>query len=105
MSVGGPQASMIARLRGWLMLLGRSSAERWCRPGSPRRCSRGSPVWPVPDVGFDAAHGVVTAEQVDGALAPMKSPDFVMMSPPSITVRGRVPTWRAPHGSVASSTG
>ena len=35
--------------------------------------------------------GVVTREQIDGALALARSPGFVMMSPLSISVRGRVP--------------
>jgi len=35
--------------------------------------------------------GLVTREQVDGALALVRSPEFVMMSPLSISVRGRVP--------------
>jgi len=35
--------------------------------------------------------GLVTREQIDGALELVQSPDFVMMSPLSIAVRGRVP--------------
>ena len=35
--------------------------------------------------------GAVTREQMDGALALVRSPGFVMMSPLSISVRGRVP--------------
>jgi SAM-dependent methyltransferase len=35
--------------------------------------------------------GAVTQEEVDGALAIVRSPGFVMMSPLSISVRGRVP--------------
>jgi hypothetical protein len=35
--------------------------------------------------------GAVTREQMDGALALVHSPGFVMMSPLSISVRGRVP--------------
>jgi SAM-dependent methyltransferase len=35
--------------------------------------------------------GVVTQDQIDGALDIVHSPDFVMMSPLSVSVRGRVP--------------
>jgi SAM-dependent methyltransferase len=35
--------------------------------------------------------GAVTQAQIDGALDIVRSPDFVMMSPVSISVRGRVP--------------
>lgn len=47
--------------------------------------------------GADAfvAAGVATRAQVDGALALMRSPDFVMMAPLSIAVRGRVPIGRS----------
>jgi SAM-dependent methyltransferase len=36
-------------------------------------------------------HGLVTRSQIDGTLALVRSRDFVMMSPLSISVRGRVP--------------
>jgi SAM-dependent methyltransferase len=36
-------------------------------------------------------NGVATQEEIDGSLELVHSPDFVMMSPVSIAVRGRVP--------------
>jgi SAM-dependent methyltransferase len=38
------------------------------------------------------AHGAVTREEIDEALEIVRSPDFVMMSPVSISARGRAPT-------------
>jgi SAM-dependent methyltransferase len=37
------------------------------------------------------SHGTVTQEEIDGAIRIVRSPDFVMMSPVSISARGRVP--------------
>jgi SAM-dependent methyltransferase len=37
------------------------------------------------------AHGAVTPKEIEGALEIVRSPDFVMMSPVSISARGRVP--------------
>jgi hypothetical protein len=37
------------------------------------------------------AHGAVTREEIQGALQIVRSPDFVMMSPVSISARGRLP--------------
>lgn len=36
-------------------------------------------------------NGVATREQIDGALALARSPEFVMMSPLSLSARGRKP--------------
>jgi hypothetical protein len=40
---------------------------------------------------IDRTAAAATREQIDGALALVRSPEFVMMSPLSIAVRGRVP--------------
>jgi SAM-dependent methyltransferase len=93
------------RMRGWDHLLGSKLLRLFAERGlveldivGESRTMRGaseSGSWWYTGIEHAADRlvgaGMVTQEQIDGALAIVHDPDFVMMSPLSISVRGRKP--------------